>query len=146
MRKINEHGLAIIKESEGCRLTVYTCDGGKRTIGYGHVLPDNTIDGTTVSQGLADAWLDRDVQRAARDVEDLVKVILTDNQFSALVSFVFNVGRGNFSTSTLLRKLNMEDYGGAANEFGKWVYAKGRKLNGLIIRRAKERSLFLEEI
>jgi GH24 family phage-related lysozyme (muramidase) len=74
----------------------------------------------------------------------LVKVPLNSNQFSALVSFSFNVGTGNLQTSTLLKKLNALDYTGAADEFLKWAKAKGQELPGLVRRRKAERDLFLK--
>ena len=145
MRHINEKGLQIIKDSENCELIVYTCPGGKRTIGWGHVLADDTPDGFTITQEQADNLLKEDLEMVQQHLAIVLQhVPLTDNQWSALVSFVFNIGIGNFIQSTLKRKLNEGDYQGAADEFGRWVYAKGKKLNGLIIRRAKERSLFLE--
>ena len=152
MRHINEKGLAIIKQHETCKLTMYICPGGKKTIGWGHVLPDSAREGYTIYQDLADAWLEADLRRFERDVEFLVKVPLTDNQFSALVSLTFNIGSDidaddipeGLGDSTLLKKLNAGDYQGAANEFLKWRKAKGKVLKGLVSRRAKERSLFLE--
>ena len=76
-------------------------------------------------------------------VNKLVTVLITDNQFDALVSFSYNVGTGNLKRSTLLRKLNMGDYFGAADEFPKWRKANGVILQGLVNRRADERALFL---
>jgi lysozyme len=78
-------------------------------------------------------------------VSKLVKVPLSQNQFDALVSFEYNVGYGNFSKSTLLRKLNLKDYIGASKEFDKWVYANKKKLTGLVKRRKSEKELFLKK-
>jgi lysozyme len=83
-----------------------------------------------------------DVAEAEKAVRRLVKVKLTQEQFDQLVSFVFNVGEGNFQKSTLLRKLNSGQCWAAAAEFDKWVYAKGKKLPGLVTRRAYERREF----
>ena len=85
----------------------------------------------------------RDLSIAERGVLKQTKVPLTDNQFDALCSFVFNLGSGAFQSSTLRRRLNRGDYEGAANEFPRWVFAGGRKLKGLIKRRSDERLLFL---
>lgn len=74
----------------------------------------------------------------------MVKVPLTQNQYDALVSLVFNIGRGSFARSSLLKKLNAGDMTGAAQEFPRWVYAKGKKLPGLITRRNDEMELFLK--
>ena len=145
MRHINEQGLAIIKDSENCELTVYTCPGGKRTIGWGHVLADDTPDGFTITQEQADNLLKEDLADAEEQVSIVTQhVPLTDNQFSALVCWNYNVGFQNMINSTLLKKLKAGDYPGAADEFERWIYSKGKKLPGLVIRRAKERALFLE--
>jgi lysozyme len=144
MRAINEKGLAIIKSSEGCKLDRYRCSAGKWTIGWGHKITfGEPFDTNTITQEQADWLLEKDLEEKEIEVSN-VNVPLTDNEFSALVSFVYNIGWAKFATSTLLNKLNEGDYQGAANEFGKWIYAKGIPMNGLKIRRAKERSLFLE--
>lgn len=86
--------------------------------------------------------LERDLAAVAAKVRASVKVELNDNQFGALVSLAFNIGNGAFGRSTLLKKLNKGDYEGAANEFGRWVNAGGKRLNGLVRRRAAEANLF----
>ena len=101
--------------------------------------------GQTISVSQAELFLDHDYQDAEEQVLSLVKVPLTENQLGALTSFVFNLGAGNLSRSTLLRKLNQGDYTSAAEEFNKWVFAGGKKLNGLVKRRAEERELFITE-
>ncbi|NSX05107.1 lysozyme [Cupriavidus gilardii] len=90
-----------------------------------------------------DNLLARDLLTANVDVDACVRVPLTDGQRTALVSFTYNVGRGNFCGSTLVRKLNAGDYVGACNELPRWVYAKGVKLPGLVNRREQERALCL---
>ena len=138
------NGKSIIKYCEGLRLTSYTCPAGKPTIGWGHTYGVKL--GRTISEAEAEVLLDHDYQQAEDDVLELVTVPLTDNQLGALTSFVFNLGQGNFSKSTLLRKINASDFAGAAAEFDKWVYATVNgvktKLNGLVVRRKLERSLF----
>ena len=144
MRAINEKGLAIIKESEGLSLIPYICPGGFLSIGYGNRTHAEEFDSITEEQ--AEQFLQEDLQDTYYGLAITTQhLILTDNQWSALVSFVYNVGIGKFIQSTLKRKLQAGDYEGAANEFTKWVYAEGKKLNGLVKRREKERSLFLEE-
>lgn len=91
----------------------------------------------------ADTWLKEDCLVAELTIGANVKVPLSQNQFDALVSFIFNLGSAKFEGSTLLKKLNAGDYAGAADEFGKWVNAGGRKLAGLVKRRAAEKALFL---
>ncbi len=91
----------------------------------------------------ADAFLREDLAVAELAVNTNVKAQMSQGQFDALVSFVFNVGAGNFVRSTLLRKLNAGDYDGAVAEFGCWVFAGKTVLPGLVRRRAAERELFL---
>ena len=136
-------GKDIIKKWEGLRLKAYLCPAGVPTIGYGHTY--NVKMGQTISVAQAELFLDHDYQNAEEQVLSLVKVPLTENQLGALTSFVFNLGSGNLSRSTLLKKLNLGDYRGAAEEFNKWVFAGGKKLNGLVKRRAEERELFIAE-
>lgn len=136
-------GKDIIKKWEGLRLKAYLCPAGVPSIGYGHTY--NVKMGQTISVSQAELFLDHDYQDAEEQVLSLVKVPLTENQLGALTSFVFNLGAGNLSRSTLLRKLNQGDYTSAAEEFNKWVFAGGKKLNGLVKRRAEERELFITE-
>jgi lysozyme len=138
-----ETGMDIIKKFEGCKLKAYLCPAGIPTIGYGHTYGVKL--GRVISKAEADVLLDHDYQDALNAVEELIKVPLTENQLGALSSFVFNLGRGKLLGSTLRKKLNHGDYKGAAEEFDKWVYAGGVKLNGLIARRAAEKELFLSE-
>lgn len=137
---INEAGLNLIKDFEGCRLKAYLCPAGVWTIGYGHtqgVKPDMVIN-----QLQAERFLRQDLKRFEDAVTSLVKVPITPNQFSALVSFAYNVGTGALYDSTLLRKLNKKDYKGAANEFLRWNKAGGKVLPGLTRRRLAEKDLF----
>ena len=134
-------GKSIVRKFEGCELTAYLCPAGIPTIGYGHT--HNVKLGDTCTQQQAEEWLEDDFFYATSDVKAVVKVPLTDNQLDALASFVFNLGVRKLIQSTLLKKLNAKDYTGAANEFDKWVFAAGKKLNGLIARRAAEKALFL---
>lgn len=144
MMTYSEDGLTLTKSFEGCRLKAYQDQGGVWTIGYGHTQYVNA--GQTCSQELADAWLQTDLMSSANGVAIMVKVPLTQGQFDALVDFCFNLGRDPLRTSTLLRKLNSGDYGGAAEEFLKWdkVRINGvlTPAKGLTRRRAAEKSLF----
>ena len=153
----NDAALKIIKESEGDPksipphgpyLTTYVCPAGKLTIGWGHTGPD-VLKGKTIKAVEAENILKHDLLKFENGVRELVKVPVSSNQFSALVSFAFNVGLANLKESTLLNgKLNNGDYSGAADEFSRWIYAtvKGAKqvLNGLKKRRERERDLFLK--
>lgn len=138
---ISKKGLELIKQFEGLRLKAYKCPAGIWTIGYGHT--KGVYPGMTITEELADKFLVDDIWYFERGVESLVAVPLTQGQFDALVSFAFNVGADGLGDSTLLKKLNSGDYAGAADEFPKWVYSRGKKLKGLVRRRAAERELFL---
>lgn len=138
---ITEEGLAIIMRHEGFSPVRYICPAGYPTIGYGHVIK-NGEDFGTISKEEGAILLQRDVVIAEQAVKRLISVPLNDNQFAALVSFTFNLGSGSLQRSTLRRKLNRGEYEAASQEFHKWVWAGGRKLRGLINRRADEAALF----
>lgn len=140
--KVSNNGINLVKRFEGLELKAYRDSVGILTIGYGHTHAVKAGDIITGEQ--ADAFLREDLQVAELTVNTNVKAKLTQGQFDALVSFVFNLGSGNFVKSTLIRKLNAGDYAGAADEFGKWVNAGGKKLPGLVKRRAAEREVFLK--
>lgn len=145
---INQDGLTIIKHFEGLELRAYQDSVGVWTIGYGHTAaagPPTVYAGQVISEAEAEAILKRDLELFEDGVRDLVKVPVNSNQFSALVSFSFNVGLGALAESTLLRKLNAGDYQGAADEFPRWVKAGGQTLPGLVRRRDAERALFLSQ-
>lgn len=137
---ISNNGINLIKKFEGLELKAYKDSVGILTIGYGHTHGVKAGDVITGQQ--ADTFLREDVQVAELAVTTNVKVKLTQGQFDALVSFIFNLGAGNFVKSTLLKKLNTGDYAGAADEFGKWVNAGGKPLPGLVKRRAAEKEMF----
>lgn len=139
-RRISVYGLALIKQFEGCELRAYRDPVGVLTIGYGHTGPD-VKPGMTITQDQADALLRKDVARFEKAVAGMAKVA-TDNQFDALVSFAYNLGEEALRRSTLLRKHNEGDYAGAKAEFARWVNAGGKKLNGLVKRRAEEAELY----
>lgn len=143
-RKINAHGLKIVKHGEGLYLTAYWCPAGVLTIGYGHTGPDVHV-GQIITGETALELLARDMADAEGDVERLVRAGVNSDQFSALVSFVFNVGGAAFGKSTLLRYLNNGQYREAADQFPRWNKGGGRVLPGLVKRRAAERALFLNE-
>jgi lysozyme len=138
--KYSNVGLQLTAECEGLRLKAYLDGGGVPTIGYGHTKNVKPTDTCTKEQ--AEKWLAEDVASAEYDVNKLVRVPLTQNQFDALVDFVFNLGGSNFATSTLLRKLNEKNYTGAAAEFKRWNLDNGKVVPGLTARRLKEETLF----
>ena len=144
MRHINEAGLALVKEFEGCRLTAYPdpgTGGAPWTIGYGST--KGVTPGMTITEEEAERRLRDDLEAAEQCVERSIKgVILTDDEFSACVALSFNIGCGAFSGSTLARKLNAGDREGAALEFRRWSNAGGKVMAGLVRRRAAEAQLF----
>lgn len=141
--KISAEGLALIKRFEGFSDKIYDCPAGKKTIGYGHVLQKDELWHTPITEIEAEAQLRKDCHLAEDAVNALVKKPLKQCQFDALCSFVFNIGSNDFATSTLLKELNVGNYAGAAQEFKRWEYCKGKILEGLTKRRTAEIFLFL---
>jgi lysozyme len=139
-RKINQAGLDLIKHFEDVRLTAYQDSVGVWTIGYGHT--GNVLAGMQITAEQAEQLLQDDLERFEAAVEDAVKVSIDDNQFSALVSFAFNLGPRSLVQSTLLKLLHQGDVQGAADQFLVWNRAGGQVLPGLTRRRNAERALF----
>lgn len=140
--KTSQAGIDLIKHWEGLRLSAYKDAAGIWTIGYGHTNSHEASDGNRITESEAEALLRLDIVSAELAVCNHVKAPLNQAQFDALVSFVFNLGAENLRQSTLLRHLNDANYALAAAEFGRWVYAGGKPLQGLAARRAAERALF----
>lgn len=138
MKTVNKE---IVKEFEGLKLEAYKCPAGVWTIGYGHTR--GVIPGDAITEAEAEVFLAEDLEDSEDAVNAYVDVKLNQNQFDALVSFVYNLGAGDFRSSTLLRKLNSGDYLGSANEFKRWNKSGGVVLNGLVRRRAAEANLFI---
>jgi lysozyme len=139
-RHIGPKGLALIKRNEGLRLKAYRCPAGIPTIGYGST-GAHVHMGMTITEEEAEALLRRDLERFERGVSEMAGE-MTPGQFSALVSFAFNLGIEALRKSTLLRKHLAGDYAGAALEFAKWNRGGGRVLPGLVTRRADEAELY----
>ena len=145
--KTSNKGKAIIKQYEGFRAKPYLCPAGVPTIGYGATYYTDgrkvTLRDAPISEADADKLLDKMLVKYEDAVNRYVQVPINQNQFDALVSFCYNLGQEALRTSTLLKKLNNKDYNGAADAFLNWVYAGGKKLQGLVNRRTDERKLFL---
>lgn len=143
----NEEGIKVIKHFEGFHSTVYYCPARVLTIGYGSTRGKDgkklRKNAASITEQEGEELLRRDIRSAERSINRLIKVELNENEFSALCSFVYNLGSGNLQSSTLRTKLNRGDYEGAANEFPKWRRAGGKILKGLVLRREMERNLFL---
>ncbi|HEY2466562.1 MAG TPA: lysozyme [Terracidiphilus sp.] len=134
-------GLALTEQFEGCRLAAYQDQVGVWTIGYGHTGAD-VKPGMTITSAQAQALLAQDVTSASACVNNVVAVALSQDEFDALVDFVFNLGVGAFSGSTMLRKLNAGDFASAAAQFDLWDRAGGAVVAGLLRRRQEEADLF----
>lgn len=137
----SKNGLHLTELFEGDVLHAYKNTNDVWTIGYGHTGPD-VHEGLVWTQQQADAALMKDIFWATRVVNALVTASLTQNEFDALVDFVFNVGVGNFKNSTLLSLLNKGDFEGAAAEFTKWSHLGGVQVAGLLRRRLAETQEF----
>lgn len=140
--------VTMIVEFEGLYLKAYLCPAKVWTIGYGTIRYPNGVavkQGDTCSVEQALDWLMHEVEQTiVPPLDNMVKVKITNNQRCALISFCYNLGVGALAKSTLLRKLNAgEPIEDVAAEFGKWINAGGKPLNGLIRRRAAEKALFL---
>lgn len=141
--KINEKGIKLIMDFEGLALKAYYDIGGVLTIGYGHtgkVYPDEVI-----TQQEAQALLTADISAKTHVVSTYITSKLNDNQFSALVSFAYNLGVFALKRSHLLKYVNEGSFETAANEFLKWANVNGRPVEGLMRRREAERTLFLDK-
>ena len=142
--KTSNKGKAIIKQYEGFRAKPYLCPAGVPTIGYGATYYTDgrkvTLKDAPISEADADKLLDKMLAKYEDAVNRYVQVPITQNQFDALVSFCYNLGQENLRNSTLLKKVNAKDYKGAADAFLNWVYASGKKLQGLVNRRTDERN------
>jgi len=139
--KYSAAGLALTKQFEGLELKAYQDSVGVWTIGYGHTGTD-VKPGLTITEAQASVLLAADVAWAVTCVNKSVKSAVNQNQFDAMVDFVFNLGCAAFGGSTLLRMVNARDFAGAAGQFGRWNKAGGKVLAGLTKRRTAEAALF----
>ncbi|MFM6424862.1 lysozyme [Planktothrix sp.] len=138
---INSEGVKLIKSFEGMELEAYQDAVDVWTIGYGHT---KTVEpGMIITEAKAEELLRQDLEEFEEAVTEAVEVSINSNQFSALVSFCFNLGAGSLFQSTLLKLLNQGDFQGAADQFPRWNKAGGQVLEGLTRRRKAERALFL---
>ena len=146
-RDISDNGYALIRQSEGLRTTAYLDTGGVWTIGYGTIKYPNgqaVKKGDSCTQGQAELWLQNDCEWVDQCLDKYIKVNVTQNQFDALASFVYNVGENAFAKSTMLTLINRGELKVAALQFERWIYDNGVKISGLANRRAKEKALFLK--
>jgi lysozyme len=145
--KVTDEGLALIREAEGFRGRAYRDAVGVWTIGFGHTAAAGAPEvkpGDEIGRDEAEVMLKRDVDAFASGVERLVEPMLNDAQFSALVSFAYNVGLGNFKSSSVRAAVNAGDFAAVPRRLALWNKAGGRVLPGLVKRRAAEGSLFVK--
>ncbi|MEL0588157.1 MAG: lysozyme [Planktothrix rubescens PR222] len=138
---INSEGVNLIKSFEGMELEAYLDAVDVWTIGYGHT--KTAEPGMVITEAQAEELLREDLAEFEEAVTEAVQVSINFNQFSALVSFCFNLGADSLFQSTLLKLLNQGDFQGAADQFPRWDKAGGQALEGLTRRRKAERALFL---
>lgn len=148
--RINQAGINLIKKYEGLSLQSYLCPANVFTIGWGNTYYENgkkVQEGETITEERAEELLMFVIRGIEINVENILQnnhaPQLNSNQFSALISFVYNIGEGAFKKSTLLKKIVAGDFEAAANQFPRWNRAGGRVLAGLTKRRKDERNLFL---
>lgn len=149
--KASKSAYSLIHTFEGCRLHAYKCPAGIWTIGWGHTA--GVYEGMTITREQADSLLEQDI----RVFEDNLTFILglddknrmpnglpiSQHQFDALLSFTYNVGTGNLSDSTLLRKVKANPNDPSIRgEFSRWVYGSGKRITGLVRRRKMEADLY----
>ena len=146
--QITREGLELIKAHEGLRLKAYRCPAGVWTIGYGHTsAAGNPIvtPGMTIDKDEAERILRSDLTKFEAVVKKLVKVNLTPNQYSATVSFVYNVGETNFAKSSVLKVINSKQFDLVPAKLALWNKGGGKVLPGLVRRRAEEGALFASD-
>ena len=146
LMSVSNKGVDLICEFEGEQLIAYDDGVGIWTIGFGTIKYPNGVrvkKGDTCTLEQAKEYMRHDLIEFEHTVNISVKVPLNQNQFDALVSLAYNIGSSAFKSSTLVKKLNTGDYQGAADQFNVWVNAGGKRMQGLVNRRDREKLLFL---
>lgn len=144
---VSPSGVDLICNFEGLRLKAYDDGVGVWTIGYGTTKYPNGIrvkKGDTCTLEQAKSYMQHDLKKFEQTVNSAVNVPINQNQFDALVSLAYNIGSTAFKNSTLVKRLNEGNYKAAANQFDVWVNAGGKRMQGLVNRRAAEKALFLK--
>jgi lysozyme len=127
---ISEEGKSLIKKFEGCELTAYKCAAGVPTIGYGHI--KGVSMGDTITQEQADEMFNHEMHEYETYVNTAVTVPLSQNQYDAIVSWVFNLGNGNLLASTMLKVINSGDHAGVPAQIKRWNKAGGKTRKRII--------------
>lgn len=151
--RLPEAAIELVKQYEGLKLRAYLCPAGVPTIGYGHTKTVSRADverGKTISEAIAEGLLAQDLSEAAEGVRRLCTTPPNENELGAMASLVFNIGIGNFRTSSVLRLHNSDNALGAAKAFLLWnkatIDGKLTVLPGLVKRRTEESMLYLKPV
>jgi len=148
--KTSRHGIELIKEHEAFRAEMYHDAAGLPTIGYGTLIDssgEQWLLAATISEAQASELLARDLVQFERTIDQSVSTNLTQNQFDALASLVYNIGPGNFKGSQVLKKINAKaGIVPISKEWVEWNKANGQTLGGLTMRRIKEIDLFFDHV
>ena len=138
---ISQKGLDLIKKYEGCKLYAYRCPAGVLTIGYGHT--KGVKAGQAITQAQAEQFLREDIRPLETLLNDM-RLNFKQNQFDALISWIFNLGAANFKSSTMYKKIiaHADDLD-ITDQMVKWYNAAGKPLLGLKKRRVEEANMFL---
>ena len=136
----SSEGISLIQKFEGCELEAYQCSAGVWTIGYGHT--KDVVEGMTITKEQAEQMLVDELHEYENYINEYVTVALSQNQFDALVSWVYNLGPANLKASTMLKVLNKGQYEEVPAQMKRWNKAGGKVLEGLIRRREAEACLF----
>ncbi len=138
--KASQQAYNLIMEFEGLQLSAYRCPSGIWTIGYGHT--SNVAPNSVITQLQANLLLQEDIAQCERTL-NRYNLALTQNMYDALISFIYNVGAGNFHRSALLSRIKANPYDTSiTDEFLKWIHSKGKPLAGLQRRRMAEMKLY----
>lgn len=141
---MTKEGIDLIKSFEGCRLKAYKCQAGVWTIGYGHT--QGVYEGKKITEEEAERLLASDLAKFEMGVRHIVGE-LSDEKIDALTSFAFNVGLKAFQNSTLCCKVKSDENDASIRaEFSKWVYAGGKRLDGLVRRRKAEANMYFSGV
>lgn len=147
---ISQNGIDLIKESEGFSDVPYKCSAGKRTIGWGHKIKEGEVF-TKITKEQAETLLRTDTRWVEKTINNTISADLTQNEIDALASLIYNIGGTAFRKSTVLRKLNEDNYMDAADAFLMWDKVTNPETGehefsqGLANRREKERELFMTD-
>ena len=138
--KTSMEGISLIQKFEGCELEAYKCPADVWTIGYGHT--KGVVEGMKITKEEAEQMLIDELHEYENYINKYVTVALSQHQFDALVSWVYNLGPANLKASTMLKVLNEGQYEEVPSQMKRWNKAGGKTLDGLIRRRQAEAYLF----